>query len=368
MTRDAVRPLRPDQRRVGQLQEEELLAEFLPLLRPAQGPSSASQAALPSAGPQAAEAAGAELVGPGDDCAVLDLTRGRTVMTTDTQTQGQDYLLEWPSGRRTSGRDQGWKSAAQNLADVAAMGARPVALLISLTLPPETPVSWVLDLARGYREALDALGASQCAVVGGDLGSGTELSATVTAVGTTSRDPVLRSGARPGDRLVLAGTLGRAAAGLDLLLDPHALAAADPVLEGLARDQLRPRPPVLLGSVLAQAGARAMVDVSDGLVRDAARLARASGVVLDLASSALAPDADLRGAGSVLGRDPWAWVLGGGEDHGLLACLPAETPLPRGVVAVGSCGARTEEGPLVTLDGTAQDIVGWDHFAAADRI
>ena len=147
---------------VGELSEAELLARVLPLLlRPA------------------APRPGADLVllGPGDDCAVVAAPDGRYVITTDTQVQDQDFRLAWTGGAVTTGYDTGVKCAAQNLADVAAMGAVPSAAVVSLTLPPGTPVSWPEDFARGLVAGFGAMGADRCAVVGGDLGAGRDLTA-----------------------------------------------------------------------------------------------------------------------------------------------------------------------------------------------
>ncbi|WP_369126646.1 thiamine-phosphate kinase, partial [Kocuria tytonicola] len=159
--------------------------------------------------------------------------------------------------------------------------------------------------------------------------------------------------------------------------------------DALELAQLRPRPPVTTGPALARAGALAMMDVSDGLLRDAGRIARASGLHIDLEPRALEPHVNsLAPAGEAVGGDPWQWVLTGGEDHGLLAVLPVDSRLPPGVRAIGSCapaapgtvvpgsGANPGEssrrdpvGPAVTIGGrTSQqwfgrDVVeGWDHF------
>lgn len=340
---------------VGDLSEAELLGRVLPLLaRP-----------------------GAEhvLVGPGDDCAVVAAPDGRYVITTDTQVQDQDFRLSWASGVRTTGFDTGVKCAAQNLADVAAMGAVPTAFVVSLTMPPGTPVSWPEDFARGLVAGIEAMGAHRCAVVGGDLGAGRELSATAAVTGDLEgRDPVRRAGARAGGVLALAGTTGRAAAGVALLDDLRYRPGQDEALDGLARAQLRPCPPVTAGAAAARAGATAMIDLSDGLLRDAGRLAAASGVVVDLDAAAVTALAEpLRPAAGLLGADPRDWVLTGGEDHGLLAVFPRGAPLPAPFRAIGSCapapsahgGAR----PQVLLDGRAPHLSlgrpvgeGWDHF------
>src|SRR6478735_7113493 len=190
-----------------------------------------------------------------------------------TVVPGRDWRDEW-----STGADVGAKVAAQNVADVAAMGARPVALLVTLVMAPSTAVEWVLDLARGLASVSGPAG---CPVVGGDLSSAPEgvLTVSVTALGTLDgRRPVLRSGARAGDVVTVAGSLVLSGAGLHLLqtgrpdADPQAVAV-----------HLRPVPPIGLGPVAADAAATSMIDLSDGLLRDTARVAAASGVRLDLA-------------------------------------------------------------------------------------
>ncbi|MCP3426255.1 thiamine-phosphate kinase [Rothia sp. AR01] len=350
---------------VGEASEDELLTEIRAVI-------DEHNAAA------AARAPGRTLLGPGDDCAVLDLTGGRTVLTTDTQTSGQDYLLEWPCGYRTRGFDLGWKSAAQNLADVAAMGAEPVSLVISLTLPPETPVAFVGEMARGYAAAVLALGAPGCSIAGGDLGSGGELSATVAALGLTRGEPVRRSGAREGAssrRRDRGPSGGRAGSAAGARTPPGSVRGdGDGALPRRRAGRpgglpARPCPPLALGPAMAAAGARAMIDVSDGLLRDGGRVARASGVAIDLREEPLNALVDpLREAARRLGADPWEWVLGGGEDHGILACFPQGAPLPEGVVAIGSCRTLKQGAPPVSIEGRAREDLGWDHFAAEDRL
>ncbi|MFP5368634.1 MAG: AIR synthase-related protein [Actinomycetes bacterium] len=175
------------------------------------------------------------------------------------------------------------------------------------------------------------------------------------------RPPVTRAGARPGDVVVLAGTAGCAAAGLALLESNHHHASLQPELRALMETQCRPRPPLEAGPAAAGAGATAMMDVSDGLVRDALRLASASSVRIDFNPAALQRLAQpLRPAAELLHADPLGWVLGGGEDHGLLATVnPNVMPLP-GFAAVGSVEAGLAE---VTVGSLPPADVGWDHFA-----
>lgn len=292
------------------------------------------------------------LVGPGDDAAVLTAPDGRVVATTDTLVHGPDFRLAW-----SSGFDLGWKAAAVNLADIAAMGARPTALLVALAMPNHTRASFVEQVADGLRAACEAL-APGCAVEGGDLTVSDTLTIAVTALGSLDgRAPVLRSGARVGDTVAVAGQLGLAGRGLGILFGRFRDAEGDPVAVDLGaldddeaaalRAQLRPQPPVLLGAVAADAGATAMMDVSDGLVLDASRLAAASGVTVDIDESALG--ADLTDA------------LTGGEDHALLATFPTASPLPDGFRAIGHVTERTAHPVLVggrPHDGRS----GWDPY------
>ncbi|MCA4132081.1 thiamine-phosphate kinase [Arthrobacter sp. M4] len=306
------------------------------------------------------------LLGPGDDAAIVDAPDGRAVVSIDTQTQDQDFRLEWRNGYRTTGYDVGWKAAAQNLSDINAMGGRATSLVVSLTLPPATPVSWVEELADGITAGIRGLGAAGCSVAGGDLGRGREIAVTVAVLGTLAgARPVLRSGARPGDVVALAGTVGCAAAGLALLESTAPVAALNAEQRRLVDLQCRPIPPLDAGPLAAASGATAMMDVSDGLLRDGERLAVSSDVVVDFDPDALDAFAEpLRAALTVTGGDPAAWVLGGGEDHGLLATFPAGIPLPQGFTAIGSIhAAGVGESSGVRIAGRPADTVGWDHFA-----
>ncbi len=333
-------------------------------------------------------------VGPGDDAAVLDLADrfpGPLVVCTDTLVEGQDFRRDWS----TAG-DVGVKVAAQNFADVAAMGAYPHTLLVSLTTPGDVPAAWARELADGLAAECARVGA---VVAGGDLSAGTELSVTGTALGTLSAPhAVLRSGARPGDVIAIAGSSGRSAAGWALLLRGHGVlhgAALPAAPARLVDDHRRPRPPYRAGPEAALAGATAMIDTSDGLVRDAERVARASGVILDLDPAALQPDADLLAtaafladfdmaaigqcSGGPLGEsiaapDPFDWVLTGGEDHALLACFPPDATLPASFRRIGTVRPQAEGstpdpgaggGPVgVRLAGEPiTGSGGWQHFA-----
>ncbi|KQM15456.1 thiamine-monophosphate kinase [Plantibacter sp. Leaf171] len=313
---------------VGDLAEGELLERIFPRLPHAE----------------------AELLGPGDDAAVVQAPDGRFVVTTDTMIHGPDFRLAW-----STGHDLGWKAAASNLADVAAMGARPTALVVALAMPKHLPVAVLDGFAEGLRDACSAL-APGCGVVGGDLAVSDVFMIAVTAFGDLEgRAPVRRDGAQVGDTVAVAGELGAAAAGLRLLFDrgvdeagvPSAEAAAALRVEhrALVEAQLAPRPPIGAGVVAAVGGATAMLDLSDGLALDAGRLARASGVAIDLRGDALGADAVL--------------ALSGGEDHALLATFPAAGGVPDGFRAIGT----VRSGAGVLVDGRLYDgDAGWDPY------
>jgi thiamine-monophosphate kinase len=298
------------------------------------------------------------LLGPGDDAALLAVPDGRLVLTTDVMVEGPDFRLDW-----SAPEELGWKAAATNFADVAAMGATPTGLLVALTAPPTTPLARLEGIADGLAAACAAL-APGCGVLGGDLTVSPVLTIAVTAVGGLDGGaPVRRDGARPGDVLAYAGRLGLAAAALRLL------AAPDADLERLRRErgallaeQLAPSPPLVAGPAAARAGATAMLDVSDGLLLDAGRVAAASGVGLDLDPEALAPFADaVRSAAPELADQALDLVLTGGEDHGMLTCFPPGLALPHGFVRLGDV---LDGQPAVLVGGVppATRREGWDSF------
>ena len=305
-------------------------------------------------------------IGPGDDAAVVRLPSDRLVVTTDALVEGHDFL---PGATRP--RWIGAKAAVQNLADVAAMGARPLALVVALSAPAGTPREVFTELSAGLAERAGADGAM---LVGGDLGRADRLTLAVTAMGALDPGaaPVLRSGARPGDVLAI-GTerLGRSAAGLAVVLDGRAEVDAEGriALEGLhapgTADLVRHHDAPVVDLSLgwgAGRGAHAMMDLSDGLVRDGGRLADASAVRIDLDREALAPDVeDLAPLAAELGEDPWSWVLHGAEEHAMLACF-APGAIPAGFRAIGRVLAADETAPAVTLDGASIPGEGFDHF------
>lgn len=289
--------------------------------------------------------AAAALLGPGDDSAVVNVSDGRVVVSSDMMIEGPDFRLDWSSPRQV-----GIKAIASNSADIAAMGATPVAFQLSVGAPATTPVSFLEELATGFAEGI-ALLAPGAGVTGGDLSHAGALTISVTVLGDLGGlAPVTRAGATAGDIVALAGELGLSARGLRALQaagdDPKIIAA---LVEGDAAvaHHLAPQPPIGLGVVANTHGATAMMDISDGLVLDATRMARASGVTIVL--------------------DPgYPWdvdSLSGGEDHGLLATFPRSVGVPEGFVVIGSVEQAVGD-PGVSLVGFDVDRIqgGWDPF------
>jgi thiamine-monophosphate kinase len=297
------------------------------------------------------------LVGSGDDSAVIAVSDGRFVVTTDTMVEFHDFRQDF-----SSAFDLGFKAVASNVADVAAMGAKPIALVVAMVIPPATKVSWLTEFARGLQAGCDEL-APEAEIVGGDLASGSQIMISVAAHGhLEGRNPVLRSGAKPGDVVALAGTLGRAACGLDLLFHEDKTLAAS--YDEWVATQLRPNPPIAAG-IAAGETATSMLDVSDSLSIDAARIAKASKVSIKLERSALEGYAavlelaqqSLTARDGLL-RSAMDWVLHGGEDHSLLATFPADSNLPKGFKKIGLV-TEQQESPVYLNDETLE-AKGWD--------
>jgi len=323
-------------------------------------------------------------VGPGDDAAVVGAPGGSVVATTDSMVRGRDWRDDW-----SSAHDVGVKVAAQNLADIAAMGAEPTALLVSLVADPDLEVEWAVDLARGIASLAEQAGAP---VVGGDLSSAPPgvVVIAVTALGDLrGRTPVLRSGARPGDVVAVCGSLGWSGGGLalyergepdpDRALTPDAVAPVSTAtlrerslaVRALMRHHRAPVPPWRAGPRAAAAGAHALIDVSDGLVTDLGRVAAASGVRVDLDGSVLRERYAAGPLALALGdTEALHQVLAGGEEHSLVGVFADEASLPDAGDGldepwrvIGRVWPEAGDGTRVTVDGQVPDARGWDHFA-----
>jgi len=284
------------------------------------------------------------LVGPGDDAAVLRIRNGHVVVSTDLLVEGRHFRRDWASAA-----DIGHRAAAANLSDINAMGGRAHSLTVGLGAPLDLPAQWALDFAQGFAEECGLVGAS---VVGGDLTASDTLVIAVTVLGSCTVSPVLRSGARPGDVLALCGRQGWASGGLAVLgrgfRSPRVLVEA----------YRRPEPPYAAGPIAAEAGATPMIDISDGLLAEARHLAEESGVAVDVRRDAFVITEPLQAVAAATGADPLTFVLGGGDDHALLATFPS-AEVPDGWTEIGS----VSEGSGVTVDGEPYDgPTGWTHF------
>jgi thiamine-monophosphate kinase len=292
-------------------------------------------------------------VGVGDDAAVVAPGAGELVLTTDALVEGTHFTLD-----TTSARDLGAKAIAVNVSDIAAMAASPRYALCALTLSPMVDAGWVMELLGGMREGCDEYALW---LVGGNLARGAEVTVTVTVVGEVAPGRALtRAGAALGDRLVVTGALGGAAAGLRLVRESRSVSEAE--RDALTR-YLRPTARVGEAGVLARHGATAMIDISDGLSLDLSRLCAASGVGgrIDAAAIPVAPEAELDEA------------LGGGEDYELLAALPGVDAVASARrelqetfgTALSDIGEVMDEGIVIVRgDGSTAPLEtrGWDHF------
>jgi len=287
----------------------------------------------------------------GDDAAVLtpSTPNSRVVASTDMLVDGRHFSADY-----TTPYLVGRKAVVQNYADIEAMGARPLAALLAISAPPETPVAVVEELARGLGSMTQEWASE---LVGGDVTSGEKLVISVTAIGSLggNLDALRLDRARPGQRVVAHGHLGYSAAGLALLESGMRIPAS---LEPLVQAHQVPEIIPGRGVVARSAGATAMTDNSDGLIRDLSTMARMSGVGIDLSSVAINPDRLLEDAGLLLGIDPWKWVLTGGEDHALIGTCDGSAPV--GFRSIGT--VSRQQG--VRIDGKEPAYTGgWESFA-----
>jgi thiamine-monophosphate kinase len=298
--------------------------------------------------------------GPGDDAAVLAPRPGNLVWATDFVIQGRHFNLDW-----SSVTDAAYKAVARNVSDLAAMGATPEAFLAAVALP-EASEELVASIAQGFEQAAADFGIG---IVGGDLSKDDHIIFAVTALGYVDGPGLGRDGARAGDLLAVTGTLGEAAAGLQLLQEHHAgdqgvqkILDAHP---GLKQRLFRGVARVTAGAALA-GRATAAIDVSDGLIADASRLADASGLRVQIDSKLLPYGEGVRAAAAHIGCEASTLVLQGGDDYELL-CAISEDALPGAQGALSDLGltviGRFEAGSGV-VDSTGSRIEGGhDHFA-----
>ena len=290
----------------------------------------------------------------GDDCAVVPTTGAPLAISVDLSVEGVHFRRDW-----LSLEEIGWRAAASALSDLAADGAAPLGLLAAVGMPPGAADTEVAELMRGIGAAAAAVGAL---VLGGDLSSAPVWSAAITVLGTVER-PVTRAGARAGDVLWVTGALGGARAAL------RAWQRGESPPPSARIAFAHPEPRIAAGLWLARHGARAMLDVSDGLVGDAGHLAAASrlAVTLDLDRLPLAPDVVAAARADAVAPPCFAAI--GGEDYELLVALPPSfgdtdaggftlaTKLP--LTRVGVCAAGQEV--VCHLGGCPVELRGFSH-------
>lgn len=291
----------------------------------------------------------------GDDAGEIPAGEGTLVASTDASVEHVHFQRDW-----LSAEEIGWRSAAAAVSDLSAQGAEPVAILVALALPATTPESEISGVMRGVGAVARA---ARAKVVGGDLVRARDWTVTVTVLGRAER-PVPRSGASPGDKLWVTGTLGGARAALDAWLDGRVPPAG--ARQGFAHPPLR----VEAGRWLAAHGATAMLDLSDGLAADIQHLASASGVAATLTLERVPVEPDAAVAAVAQGTDPTLYAAEGGEDYELLVAMPSdfgdagvrefEHATGHGITLVGTL--ERGSGVRLLLRGERIRATGFDHF------
>jgi len=284
------------------------------------------------------------LLGPGDDAAQVSTKDGTYLVSTDLLVEGRHFRRDW-----STAHEIGRKAAACNLSDINAMGGVATALTIGFGAPADLPVSWAVEMTKGFEEECALVGAH---IVGGDVTGSDVIILAVTAMGDAVR-PVRRTGALPGDVVAYAGQLGLGGAGFAALSrgfrSPKAAVDAHRV----------PNPPYAAGPQAAGAGATAMTDVSDGLLSDLGHIASASGVAVDLDSLAFEIPEPVQAVSAALGVDGLSLVLTGGDDYALVATFSSESTLPKGWTRIG----LVMEGSGITVDGAPYEgSAGHQHW------
>ncbi len=301
----------------------------------------------------------------GDDTAAWSVGQsagqGQELFTTDTMVEGVHFTRE-----TTPWQDLGWKSVASNISDVASMGGLPTYALVTLGLPPDTQVRDLESLYKGMMEISNEYG---LAIVGGDMVRSPVVFITVALTGVMQGQPMVRTGARPGDLVAVTGYLGSSGGGLKLMLqEPSEKSEA---ADYLRKSHRRPRPAVAVGQTLAATGIATAMDVSDGLAGDLAKLCQASGVSGKIFADRLPVHPFLS---SRFPDDCVDLALAGGEDYVLLFTgRPAKvnqivSGLPGGAAVVGEI-VEGEPGRVTVVDAHGQELPsgnrGWDHFGPA---
>lgn len=291
----------------------------------------------------------------GDDAAVVR-SSGYAVTSTDMMVDGVHFRC----GQLGPG-EIGHRALAAALSDLAAMGAQAREAYLALGLASGTEPEWALELVQAARRLADR---HEVAILGGDVTRADAATLCFTVVGRAEDPAVLvgRDGARPGDMVGVTGRLGGAGAGL-ALLDQKVRLASEQAAEALRERYRRPEPRLAQGRALAAAGARAMVDVSDGLATDAGHLARRSGVRLELSLGKLPLEEGVADVARQLGHDPGSFAVTAGEDYELCACVPpaaCDLVCDAGVEMTW-IGCVVEGEPEAVFSDARERLVGWEH-------
>lgn len=300
-----------------------------------------------------AQVLGDQGTGLGDDCGLVREGEEFIAFSTDVSVEGVHFRRDW-----ITPEEVGWRATAAALSDLAAEGAEPIGLLCAVTMPAKAAEPDLLQVMAGVGAAARS---ARAMVLGGDLASGPVWSVAVTVVGRT-RAPVSRAGAEPGDRLWVTGSLGGARAALEAWRR-----GAAPLPEARARFA-RPTPRIAAGRWLARHGARAMIDLSDGLAGDTWHVAAASGVALEIDLSTIPIGPEVTEEAERLGLPTQQFAAEGGEDYELLVALPSrfdardlfvrECGIP--LTRIGS--AREGSGVTFHLADRPLELHGFNHF------
>lgn len=296
-----------------------------------------------------------EVTGIGDDCAILPQHLGReSLVSTDMLIEGTHFLME-----DITPYQLGWKSAAVNISDIAAMGGRPVATFLALALPSFLNSDWVEEFLRGYGEISDKY---NCPLLGGDTTSSPDrISICVTIIGETPKDKARkRDKAEEGDLICVTGTLGDSAAGLKIILDNM---ERDELAQKLIKKHYLPQPRVIEGMDLASShGIHAMMDISDGIGSDLRHILKASckGAVID--TTRIPVSAEIKTICQRNGWDVLDFAVNGGEDYELMFTVTpdAEKNLNVKHWVIGQISKETDG---IIWMGSEKQFNGYNHFS-----
>ena len=292
-----------------------------------------------------------DVLGIGDDCAVLPQAGGKdTLVTADMLLEGSHFLRDDIPARLL-----GWKSAAVNFSDIAAMGGMPVGSFLSLGLPKGLSVEWMDDFMAGYKECSDFC---EAPLLGGDTTTSQEgVCINVTVVGECERGRSRkRSDAVVGDLICVTGPLGDSGGGLQVILQGK---ARDAAAATLVERHYRPTPRIREGlALVATPGIHAMMDISDGIASDLRHILKASGVGAMVYTTAIPLSAELREVCDKYGWDALELALTGGEDYELLFTMAPDAKPDVPYYVIG----RITEDEDVIWQGSDRDFTGFRHF------